>query len=215
MAERCERWSSSLETMTTGPRSPERVARASQNEWKGGQRPTLRIYATKLFQYVIDGLNWLYNSNGFDRVKSMTSRRDWLLAAVSNGQDAGGLSPVQVQKIMFLFKQGAGKLLTNDYYIFEPYNYGPFCATIYRDLDDLITDGKVAEDRMPDRRWSLYQITVEGKSEAEKILASDDEPLIGFLEQTVRWVQEKSFPELLRAIYKKFPAYKINSVFST
>jgi len=37
MEERCDRRSSGLETMTTGPRSPDGMARSSRNAWGGAQ----------------------------------------------------------------------------------------------------------------------------------------------------------------------------------
>ena len=48
MAERCERRSSGLGTMTTGPTSPEGMARSSRNSYKGGQRPIIRAFARAL-----------------------------------------------------------------------------------------------------------------------------------------------------------------------
>ena len=51
MAERCERRRSGLETLTTGPRSPEGMARWSQNAFKSGTRPLLRTLSRALMQH--------------------------------------------------------------------------------------------------------------------------------------------------------------------
>src|SRR5437773_8648050 len=71
------------------------------------------------------------------RQGSIMSRRDWLLVALTEAGDRG-LSPVQIQKTMFLFKNGTDRVLDEDqFYDFRPYNYGPFDSQIYRDLEDL------------------------------------------------------------------------------
>ena len=37
---------------------------------------------------------------------------------------------------------------------------------------------------------------------------------VSYLEKVVDWVSSLSFPELVRAIYAKYPQYKANSVFT-
>ena len=63
----------------------------------------------------------------------MLTRQDWLLLALSKSP-CGAMSPVQIQKAMFLFGREAGDAVGTDFYSFQPYDYGPFDAAIYADL---------------------------------------------------------------------------------
>jgi hypothetical protein len=66
----------------------------------------------------------------------MASRDEFLLLALASASD-GRLTPVQIQKAMFLLKQEAGQFVGPDFYEFVPYNYGPFNSSIYDDLNAL------------------------------------------------------------------------------
>jgi hypothetical protein len=70
-------------------------------------------------------------------------KKEWTLVVIVL---AGGrpLSPVQLQKSVVL----VGELLPNnvlpeDFYVFEPYNYGPFCPEVYADAEKLAEEGLV------------------------------------------------------------------------
>lgn len=140
------------------------------------------------------------------------AKTDWLLVALSTAGDSG-LSPVQVQKSMFLFWKGAEHACARDeFYHFVPYNYGPFDVAIYSDLEALEDDGLVRIFNRHATADRLYTITDAGRAAAAKIKRTDRRT-VEFVESVVRWVQKKTFPELLRTIYRKWPEYKTNSVF--
>ena len=70
-------------------------------------------------------------------------RKDWTLLAIAL---AGGLplSPAQLQKAVFLFGEQMPKdVLPEDFYDFQPYNYGPFCRDVYTDAEELAAEGLV------------------------------------------------------------------------
>jgi hypothetical protein len=58
-------------------------------------------------------------------IRMTTSRQDWLLLALAL---RGGLpvTPVQIQKAMFLMSAEAKQYLGRGFYAFIPHNYGPF-----------------------------------------------------------------------------------------
>lgn len=59
-------------------------------------------------------------------------------ALIAEGHEqAFNKTPVQVQKTMFLMRQEAPALVGSGFYEFEAYNYGPFNAQIYNDLESL------------------------------------------------------------------------------
>ena len=142
----------------------------------------------------------------------MLTRRDWLLLALWKSP-GGTMSPVQIQKAMFLFGQGTGDSLGTDFYSFQPYDYGPFDAAIYADLRRMTNLGHVRGQWNPDRSWKTWTITGPGR-EAALVLENDaDARLAEYLGRIVAWVRGRSFSELLRGVYAAYPEFAVNSVF--
>ena len=142
----------------------------------------------------------------------MLTRQDWLLLALSKSPD-GRMSPVQVQKVLFLFGQEAGALIGTKFYSFKPYDYGPFDAAIYDDLRRMKNDGRVGEEWRPGRSWKNYMITKPGQDAASALEKDAEARLTEFLGRLVRWVKERSFSDLLRSVYAAYPEFAVNSVF--
>jgi hypothetical protein len=143
----------------------------------------------------------------------MTTRQEWLLLALAhrNGQP---MTPVQIQKAMFLMGMEAKKLVGTGFYNFVPYNYGPFDANVYHDLDALAARGLVTADSFPGRSWKAYAVTPAGLAQADRTRRFANENAVLFLGKVVDWVSLMSFPQLVRAIYAKYPAFRANSVFT-
>jgi hypothetical protein len=143
----------------------------------------------------------------------MTTRQEWLLLALAhrNGQP---MTPAQIQKTMFLVGTEAKHLVGQGFYKFVPYNYGPFDASVYHDLDVMAQHGLVAGNSFPGRNWKVYAVTAAGLGQATAAKRSVDPSALSYLERVVDWVCSMSFPELVRAIYAKYPEYKANSVFT-
>lgn len=124
-----------------------------------------------------------------------------------------GLTPVQLQKSMFLLGQAYSDKLAN-YYNFEPYNYGPFDKTIYVDAKVLAEEGLVSIKEVEGHRWQNYFISAKGEHwlAVQEGVGVDTE-VVSYLEKLVVWVKSLSFTQLVSAVYKKFPEYKVNSIF--
>jgi uncharacterized phage-associated protein len=144
-------------------------------------------------------------------VMSQPSRADWPLLAL-NAADDGVLSPVQMQKVMFLLDKQARNLIEGDFYTFAAYNYGPFSQQIYTDLEWHAREGRIAFDSSQGRGWSNYVITGPGEEHANELHMDAD--LWEYLVQIVRWAKSLRFSELVGAIYKAYPDYAKNSIFS-
>lgn len=143
----------------------------------------------------------------------MPSRDKFLLMALAYAKD-NSLSPVQMQKAMFLLEQEAASQVGDDFYHFSPYNYGPFSSLIYDDVGSLAESGDVIIERIPGRSWSNYRITANGYSKATAAITEVDPRMAEYIKNVVTWIKSLSFSELLSAIYSKYPAYAVNSVFS-
>jgi hypothetical protein len=140
-------------------------------------------------------------------------RQDVLLAALSKAP-AQSLTPVQIQKAMFLVAEETPQLAPQHFYEFEKYNYGPFCTEIYADLSGLQLQGLVAVEQPAGSRVRRYRLTAEGEQASTASSAKLDPVLSAYVNAVVQWVTRLSFQDLVRAIYRKYPAYKENSVFS-
>jgi hypothetical protein len=143
----------------------------------------------------------------------MGDRKDVLLAALALS-DNRSLTPVQVQKAMFLIAAEAKQAAPGRFYKFEKYNYGPFCPDISSDLTEFERDDLLAVDQPLSRKVRSYRLTDQGVKAAALSESNLSPGLTEYLRSVVAWVTSLSFPDLVREIYKKYPEYKENSVFS-
>jgi hypothetical protein len=142
----------------------------------------------------------------------MPTKTDWLILALAEAEE-GSLSPVQVQKALFVFKEGAGRNLPNDScYNFVPYNYGPFDSQIYEHLSTLQFGGLVHIVNPTSSAQRRYVITQRGMAQAHRT-RQEDPRHASYMKDVVNWVQRHSFSDLVRAIYQRWPEYRQNSVF--
>lgn len=136
------------------------------------------------------------------------NKDEWALLALYYADKP--LTPVQIQKILFLFGQAQG-LGERAKYQFKPWDYGPYSPKIYSDLEtaayefDLveITEGKVR----------TYKLTPEGEAAAEKLDSQADAELKDYLEKVTEWAKNLSFAQIVKAVYDAFPEYKERSIF--
>ena len=141
--------------------------------------------------------------------------QDWTLIAIA-AADVGGLTPVQLQKALFLVGQEMGdavRSLGGEYYRFDPYDYGPFSSQIYRDAEQLAAKGLIEIRDQGDQRLRKYIVTAAGSQKASVLREGKPGDVLRYLTSVVAWVQRLSFQDLVRAIYRKYPNYRVNSVF--
>lgn len=137
-------------------------------------------------------------------------RTDWLLLALHHAGEQG-LSPVQLQKSLFLLSREVPDDVGVGAYQFIPHNYGPFSRDIYADADALSRRGLV--DIQMGGPYSHYAITETGKQRLREVEHDFPNRAYEYLSDVVRWTQKQSFSALVRAIYDKYPEYRVNSVF--
>jgi len=146
--------------------------------------------------------------------RTMTaSREDWLLVALAAAEGAP-LTPVQLQKSLFLLGQELPDAVGEDFYAFRPYNYGPFSSAVYADADRLADEGLVRIDRMePGRNWAVYSATPEGVERALALSNGLPGQAVEYLRSAVGWTRKLTFSQLVSAIYARYPEQRANSVF--
>lgn len=140
-------------------------------------------------------------------------RRHWPLLVIDEAGPAG-LSPVQLQKVLFLIGTNLPNEVGDSYYEFVPYNYGPFDQRVYSDAQSLINSELAQSIQVSGRNWALYTVTPQGHDIAQYVRKSEVSPRMSqYITKVVKWVQSLSFAQLLSAIYKAYPQYKAKSVF--
>ena len=136
-------------------------------------------------------------------------RADLLLKIIA-AAEGEPLTPAQLQKVAFRVGMECSEYMPDDYYSFRKYDYGPFSADIYRDAEQLEREGKITISIDARGGWKEYAATVRGYMTA---LEDIPEEVSSFILDKVNWARELSFQELVREVYKMYPAYRENSVF--
>ena len=101
-------------------------------------------------------------------------RSEIVLTALAAGGPDARFDPVRVQKFLFLIDREIPELIDGPYFDFEPYDYGPFDAQVYRELDALVTQGDVDVDTT--KRYRRYSLTKAGCAKGAKTLDDCPEP---------------------------------------
>ena len=140
-------------------------------------------------------------------------KKEWILL-VAGCVEEGGLTPVQLQKSLFLIKEMLpDRFEDEEFYDFSPYNFGPFSKEIYQDAESLALEGYIAINRLPDKRLEEYSITAKGLKLASQFKENFEPQVYDYISKVVHWVRSATFTHLLKTIYNKFPKYRVNSVF--
>lgn len=137
-------------------------------------------------------------------------RSEIVLAALAAGGPDARFDPVRVQKLFFLIDREIPELIDGPHFDFEPYDYGPFDAQVYKELDALVTQGDVDVDTA--KRYRRYALTKAGYAEGAKTLHDCSAPAARYLGDVARWIRSVSFRQLLSAIYRQYPEMAANSI---
>ena len=138
-------------------------------------------------------------------------RTDWTLMAL-NAAGPDGLSPVQLQKTLFILSKQLPDAVGDSFYNFVPYNYGPFDRAVYEDAEELARGGQIEITQRDGENWNRYVITREGEVDISRAVY-EHRDAADYLERLVKWVQEQTFQGLVSAVYAKYPEMRANSVF--
>jgi uncharacterized protein len=139
-------------------------------------------------------------------------RSDWILLALL-AANAHMLTAVKLQKTLFVLGERRARDVGDDYYVFQPYHYGPFDADVYHDADGLESNGLIEVDTSQGRALRKYVLTDSGRRAAQKAAKHRSRKAQTYLVQVVEWAQPLQFNTLVRAIYEAFPAMRANSIF--
>ncbi|MBE9501410.1 MAG: hypothetical protein IMY87_03145 [Chloroflexi bacterium] len=145
-------------------------------------------------------------------MKRAIQRWELLLLFLAAGKASGRiLDPVRIMKGMFLLEKGGA--LEPHSYNFEPYDYGPFSISLYNDLDLLESKKLIDRIARAGRNWSYVRVTNQGHKLAKSLEKQAKPEQLELISAVHEDVLDKTFADLLRHIYKKYPEYAGRSVF--
>jgi uncharacterized protein len=98
-------------------------------------------------------------------------------------------------------------------FVFKPYDYGPFDADVYAEVETLQRAGDASIASSGYGRWNTYAATDSGIARGEAILRSISGESRVFLQSISDWVRAQSFRSLVKSIYDAYPEMEANSVF--
>ena len=104
------------------------------------------------------------------------SKKNWVLLALH----CEPLDRIRLMKTLFLFWYNSEENIPN-YFVFEPYLYGPCSFELYSALDELERDGLVIRGPHPVPQWAAYHVTEKGREECRLLLSTADRKTIDSL----------------------------------
>jgi uncharacterized protein len=137
------------------------------------------------------------------------TRKDYVLAVLAAAEGAP-LTPVQVQKLFFILDQRLGGTVGGPFFNFEPYHYGPFDAAVYREIQELESQGLTEIENRQALR--MYRATFDGVKRGLALLDTFGRNA-AFVRDVVSFVRAKSFSELVSAVYQEWPQMRAKSIF--
>jgi uncharacterized protein YwgA len=135
-----------------------------------------------------------------------------LLALAAAGGSA--ITPVQLQKTLFVLGRELPQEVGPNFYKFRPYNYGPFSPQIYEDAEALAQAGLVnAQQPTREHSWVTYAATPRGLEAAQELNVELPVGTRRYIESLVKWARSLTFQQLVSSIYRKYPEQRANSIF--
>lgn len=138
-------------------------------------------------------------------------RSDLVLAALAAGGAGAQYPPAQVQKLFFLIDKEIPEEIDGAQFNFAPYDFGPFDASVYHEIEGLQATGLTTVSY--GGRYRSYGLTDAGYRAGMAILASMSPRAKAFVERAAKWVRSVSFEHLVSAIYQRYPDMKARSIF--
>lgn len=136
-----------------------------------------------------------------------------ILTFVNNTEPIGGRT--RFQKMVFLLSQHA-RFFKNKY-DFIPHDYGPYSKELQNDIDYLIKEGFLTEDRITIEDGKIkyeYSITAKGESFVNDVLSNEKldkkfqfSRVLELSDEVKNELNHQDLYSLLSKIYQEYPEY--------
>lgn len=132
------------------------------------------------------------------------TRAEWTLLVLAEAEGQP-VTRLELQKALFLLGKRLPEEVGDDFFSFAPYNYGPFCQSVYFEAERLIASFDVAAEGT-----DTFSATPAGLARAAAVEAEQETRDV--IARVVEWVRSLGFSELCRAVYRMFPEMEVRSV---
>ena len=111
-------------------------------------------------------------------------KKDWLLLVLAAAKKKG-LTPVQLQKSLFLIGAEIPESIRNGFYNFVQCDYGPSDKAIYADAQTLKSAALIRTGHKATRR--RYFIASAGERQAKELASEISKRAVAYLRDVVAW----------------------------
>ncbi len=139
------------------------------------------------------------------------NREEYVLAVLSLLGSGTSLSPAQTQKLFFILDREIPTKINGPRFNFVPYDYGPFDADVYSEIENLANEGLAKIDN--GFSYRTYGLLDEGVEEGQRLANRLSLETRQYIADVGSFVRKCTFQELVSAIYKQYPEMKEKSVF--
>lgn len=140
--------------------------------------------------------------------------RDWLLIfLLPRHNEPVQIDPLRIIKGLFLLTKEA-PLPQSEAYAFVPHYWGPFSKEVYDDLDNLEAEGCVKRTTVMGKSWRFAELTEKGIATAKGLVKDVPKLALSKLEASKGEATTRSFNDLLRYVYSRYPEFATNSIWS-
>ena len=122
------------------------------------------------------------------------------------------LDRIRLQKAVFLVTH-SGHPDWSAVSDFRPYNWGPYSSQLTEDVRVLKRSSELIEEEFPGSQYGSYRTLPAGERRAAEVWARLSEAEQDYIRRVREYVSAKSFQQLLREVYAKFPEYATASHF--
>jgi hypothetical protein len=139
------------------------------------------------------------------------TQEDLILTLADGATGPYDLDRIRLMKGCFIVSE-RGRREWRNLFEFRPYAYGPFDRSVYSARDAAIADGLLMND--PHGRYDDYALTDSGRARVAEVEAAIGGANADWVRRVGHYVTSKSFAQLLREVYARWPDYASRSVFT-
>lgn len=129
-----------------------------------------------------------------------------------SGEESEPLDRLRMQKAVFIVQQ-AGPNAWRGGFSFVPWDWGPYSRDLTNEVSRLQSEGLLETEPVEWRRYPRYRTTAQGEELAAAVAETLEGSQLDYLRRVRRYVTSRSFAQLLREVYARFPEYAVNSRF--
>ncbi|MBP7722287.1 MAG: hypothetical protein KA155_07095 [Alphaproteobacteria bacterium] len=139
------------------------------------------------------------------------NRSEYVLAVMALLGRSTSLTPAKIQKLFFILDREIPGNIQGPRFNFTAYDYGPFDATVYQEIEGLEIAGLALIERGNPHK--IYKLSDAGFERGEELSQGFTPEIREYIQSIGTLVQSLSFQGLVSTIYQNYPEMRARSVF--